>query len=129
MMASKGNGKDWGELGTIRNSHIAMSNSTRGIIGSGYGPAPGYPTQYTTESSTIASGGNTVNFGEIFSGRYSASGASQTRGLVAGGTMPGGNYKNIIEYVTFSTEGNGIDFGDLTRPCYGVTGLSDSHGG
>jgi len=129
MMASKGNGKDWGELGTIRNSHIAMSNSTRGIIGTGYGPAPAYPTQFTTESSTISTGGNTVNFGEIFSGRYGASGASQTRGLVAGGTVPGGNYKNIIEYVTISTEGNGIDFGDLTRPCYGVTGLSDSHGG
>ena len=129
MMASKGNGKDWGELGTERNSHIAMSNSTRGIIGSGYGPAPAYPTQSTTESSTIASGGNTVNFGEIFSGRYGASGASQTRGLVAGGAMPGGDYKNIIEYVTISTEGNGIDFGDLTRNVYGVTGLSDSHGG
>ena len=129
MMASKGNGKDWGELGTVRNSHIAMSNSTRGIIGTGYGPAPAYPTQFTTESSTISTGGNTVNFGEIFSGRYGASGASQTRGLVAGGTVPGGNYKNIIEYVTISTEGNGLDFGDLTRPCYGVTGLSDSHGG
>ena len=128
MMASKGNGKDWGELGTIRNSHIAMSNSTRGIIGGGYGPAPGYPTQYTTESSTIASGGNTVNFGEMFFGRYSASGASQTRGLIAGGTKPS-VYFNVIEYVTISTEGNSIDFGDLTRPCYGVTGLSDSHGG
>ena len=131
MMASKGNGKDWGELGTERNSHIAMSNSTRGIIGGGYGPAPGYPTQFTTESSTIASGGNTVNFGEMFFGRYSASGASQTRGLIAGGTNPSlsPTMQNVIEYVTISTEGNGIDFGDLTRPCYGVTGLSDSHGG
>ena len=129
MMASKGNGKDWGELGTIRNSHIAMSNSTRGIIGSGYGPAPSYPTQFTTESSTIASGGNTVNFGEIFVGRYSASGASQTRGLIAGGTIPGTTYLNTIEFVTMSNEGDAIDFGDLTRPCYGVTGLSDSHGG
>ena len=129
MMASKGNGKDWGELGTIRNSHIAMSNSTRGIIGSGYGPAPAYPTQFTTESSTISSGGNTVNFGEIFVGRYSASGASQTRGLIAGGSKPGSVFLNTIEYVTISNDGNGIDFGDLTRNVYGVTGLSDSHGG
>ena len=129
IMASKGNGKHWGELGTIRNSHIAMSNSTRGIIGSGYGPAPAYPTQFTTESSTIASGGNTVNFGEIFVGRYNASGASQTRGLIAGGSKPGSVFLNTIEYVTISNEGNGIDFGDLTRPCYGVTGLSDCHGG
>ena len=125
MMASKGNATDWGDMISRRTSLVSFSNSTRGINGAGMDPAR-IPT---LESITIASGGNGVYFGDVYSGAYNASGSSQTRGLIAGGTIPGTTYLNTIEFVTMSNEGDAIDFGDLTRPCYGVTGLSDSHGG
>ena len=125
MMASKGNATDWGDMISRRTSLVSFSNSTRGINGAGMDPAR-IPT---LESITIASGGNGVHFGDVYSGAYNASGSSQTRGLIAGGTIPGTTYLNTIEFVTMSNEGDAIDFGDLTRPCYGVTGLSDSHGG
>ena len=131
MMASKGNdiSSYWGDMQERRNSHIAMSNTTRGIIADGYGPSPAYARIPTIESSTITSGGNTVHFGDVYSGAYNASGASQTRGLIAGGTIPGGTYLNTIEFVEIASAGDATDFGDLSRPCYGVTGFSDSHGG
>ena len=108
-----------------RSSQVSFSNSTRGINGQGLNPAR-IPT---LESITIASGGNGVYFGDVYSGAYGASGASQTRGLIGGGTIPGTTYLNTIEYVTISTLGTAEDFGELSRPCYGTTGLSDSHGG
>ena len=125
MMASKGNAVDYGDMTAARSSQVSFSNSTRGINGQGLNPAR-IPT---LESITIASGGNGVYFGDVYSGAYGASGASQTRGLIGGGTIPGTTYLNTIEYVTISTLGTAEDFGELSRPCYGTTGLSDSHGG
>ena len=127
MMASKGNATDWGDMRILRESHAALANSTRGLISNGSDDTN--VRVKTIESITIASGGNTIDFGGIYAGAYNASGASQTRGLVAGGTIPGTTYLNNIEYMTISTAGDAIDFGDLSRHCYGVTGLSDSHGG
>ena len=125
MMASKGNATDWGDMISRRTSLVSFSNSTRGINGAGMAPAR-IPT---LESITIASGGNGVYFGDVYTGAYNASGASQTRGLIAGGTIPGTTYLNTIEFVEIASTGDAIAFGDLSRPCYGVTGLSDSHGG
>ena len=127
IMASKGNATDWGDMRILRESHAALANSTRGLISNGSDDTN--VRVKTIESITIASGGNTIDFGGIYAGAYNASGASQTRGLVAGGTIPGTTYLNNIEYMTISTAGDAMDFGDLSRPCYGVTGLSDSHGG
>ena len=127
-MASKGNGTHWGAMRVLSESHAALANSTRGLISNGSDDTN--IRVKTIESITIASGGNTVDFGGIYAGAYNATGASQTRGLVAGGTRPSPTvYLNNIEYMTISTAGDAIDFGDLTRPWYGVTGLSDSHGG
>ena len=127
IMASKGNATDWGDMRILRESHAALANSTRGLISNGSDDTN--VRVKTIESITIASGGNTIDFGGIYAGAYNASGASQTRGLVAGGTIPGTTYLNTIEYVTISTLGTAEDFGELSRPCYGTTGLSDSHGG
>ena len=125
LMASKGNAVDFGDMTQIRTSLVSFSNSTRGINGAGMTPV----RVPTLESITITSGGNGVYFGDVYSGAYGASGASQTRGLIGGGTLPGTTYLNTIEYVEIAATGNAQDFGDLTRRCYGVTGLSDSHGG
>ena len=127
MMASKGNATDWGDMRILRESHASFANSTRGMMGGGSDDTN--IRVNVIESITIASGGNTIDFGGMYTGAYNASGASQTRGLIAGGTIPGTTYLNYIDYVTMSTAGDAIDFGDLSRPCYGHTGLSDSHGG
>ena len=127
MMASKGNGTDWGDMRVLRESHASFANSTRGMMGGGSDDTN--VRVNVIESITIASGGNTIDFGGMYTGAYNASGASQTRGLIAGGTLPGTTYLNYIDYVTMSTAGDAMDFGDLSRPCYGHTGLSDSHGG
>ena len=98
MMASKGNATDWGDMRILRESHAALANSTRGLISNGSDDSN--VRVKTIESITIASGGNTIDFGGIYAGAYNASGASQTRGLVAGGTIPGTTYLNNIEYMT-----------------------------
>ena len=125
IMASKGNAVGFGDMIAIRTSQVSFSNSTKGINGAGMTPV----RVPTLESINIASGGNGVYFGDVYSGAYGASGASQTRGIIAGGSIPGTTYLNTMEYITIASAGDAQDFGDLSRRCYGTTGLSDSHGG
>ena len=91
-----------------------VSNSTRGLIGGGQAVAPGPAspgTMYTDITYiTIASTGDSVNFGDLNGGGSDQSAcANSTRGIYAGGS-PG---HNIIDYVTINTLGNASDFGDL----------------
>ena len=77
---------------------------------------------------TIASTGDTTDFGDLFYAVANAGGTSNgTRGVFGGGA--GAAYTNIIQFITISTLGAAADFGDLTftRIPYGAT--SDSHGG
>ena len=77
---------------------------------------------------TIASTGNTTDYGDLFYAAGNVGGTSNgTRGIFGGGA--GASYINIIQYVTITHTGNAADFGDLTftRIPYGAT--SDSHGG
>ena len=91
-----------------------VANSTRGLIGGGQSVAPGPATpgtQYTDITYiTIASTGDTEDFGDLVGGGSDQSAcANSTRGIYAGGS-PG---HNIIDYVTINTLGNAADFGDL----------------
>ena len=83
------------------------------------------------ESLIIASGGNAIEFGDCYAGGYVSGGASQTRGIIAGGIEPSSPDAklNTIQYITIASSGNATDFGDLTRPCYDPAGFTDSHGG
>ena len=77
---------------------------------------------------TIATTGNTTDYGDLFYAMGNAGGTSNgTRGVFGGGA--GAAYTNIIQYITIATTGDAADFGDLTftRIPYGAT--SDSHGG
>ena len=78
---------------------------------------------------TIATTGNSTDFGNLTEGRSSTGQASsETRGLFAGGkyTNGGGSVRNTIDYITIATTGNGTDFGDLTQARSALAGLSDT---
>ena len=73
--------------------------------------APGLTTQ--NDFITIATTGNSQDFGNQRAARYSKGGfASSTRGFDAGGSTP--SFETDIEYVTISSQGGGNDFGDLS---------------
>ena len=66
---------------------------------------------------TIASTGNSIEFGEnIYGGGYQAGCSNSVRGVIAGGyQFPGSFLANQKSYITMATEGNAIEFGDLTN--------------
>jgi len=113
---SKGNTTNFGYLnsGARVNRPGTFSNSTRGNIGGGERAATTYPLTNVIYYITIATTGNASDFGDLISAGYVLSGtASSTRGVFAGGTVPGGK-TNVIQYVTIASTGNALDFGDLT---------------
>ena len=60
---------------------------------------------------TIATTGNSSDFGDLTAGRGNFTGLSSgTRGVFAGGSNPA---NNIMDYVTIASAGNAIDFGDM----------------
>jgi hypothetical protein len=82
---------------------------------------------------TMATTGNSQNFGDLDTLRNSAKGgtSSSTRGVFAGGLGdPAPATVNNMEYITIATIGNGIDFGDLQQ-AKRITnsGVSNGHGG
>jgi hypothetical protein len=110
---STGNAFDFGDLYANVYYPGGVSNRTRGICAGGYqAPSPaGFKNNIGYI--TIASKGDTQDFGDLITAKnsYSTFG-SPTRGCFAGGASP--SKLNTIEYVTIATTGNGQDFGDLT---------------
>jgi len=103
----------------------SCSNGVRGIFAGGTTPTNTNSIQYVT----IASTGNSQDFGDLTQIREHISGTSNSiRGIFAGGVTP--TYQNTIDYVTISSTGNAQDFGDVSRVNLAYTGAtSDSHGG
>ena len=84
-----------------------MSNAIRGVFAGRTTPSE------SIEYITLASEGNSIDFGDLTGSRDRASGlSSSTRGLIAGGRVP--SAINIIDYIEIMTLGNALDFGDLT---------------
>lgn len=132
IIASKGNAVRFGDLTRhIIPNDSAVSNSTRGIVGSGpqyTGPSAFNYQQKTSDYITLASEGNAITFGELLS--LGGAGANtETRGLFGGGYLTPSAKTNIIQYVTMSSTGNALDFGDLAKISAYNAGCSDSHGG
>ena len=74
---------------------------------------------------TIATTGNSADFGDITQARFAGTGCgSATRGIIAGGQTP--TYVNTIDYVTIASTGNATDFGDLTATLSFLGGASNS---
>ena len=106
-IATTGNALDFGDLSSGRPYVDAVSSSTRGVFGGGYG-------NNTMDYITISSTGNAADFGDSTSARRDYAGCSNsTRGLFGGGQGT-----NIIDYITISSIGNAVDFGDLQSVRY-----------
>ena len=121
-IASVGDAFDFGNLSTSNRAYIgATSSSTRGIFGGGYQAAPlAAQTVNIIDYIEIPTLGNAIDFGDLFTGRYSAGALSNgVRAVWGGGNTPN---KSIIDFVNIADRGNAVRFGDLTaarRNCSG----------
>jgi hypothetical protein len=130
---STGNSVDFGDLAQggvngARTLEGTFSNSIRGVLHGGTGPS-GYEAN-CIQYITIATTGNSLDFGDLVNYKNRSAGAcNATRGLCAGGNPT--SQRNSIDFVTISTLGNSQDFGDFTvsKHSYYDGGCSNAHGG
>ena len=106
------------------------SSPTRGIIAGGY--AGTYPSGGNTnqmEFLTIATTGNSVDFGDLTKSKQMSKGAATSvRGLFTFGySSP--NPVDTVDSVIFSSLGNATHFADLTFQTGSGMSLSNAHGG
>ena len=96
----------------------------RGVIAGGITPSDLNTMGYIT----IATTGNTTDFGDLVADRLGAAAmASSTRGIFAGGAdAPSDNDTSVIQYVTISSQGGSSDFGDLRQVRAYVGGASNN---
>ena len=83
----------------------------------------------TIDYVTIASAGNTSNFGDLLVRKYNDAGlSSPTRGVMGGGwDAPAAT--DAIDYITIASTGDAADFGDLYLAQGIGGGGSNGHGG
>ena len=127
-VASLGNAVDFGDTTQKRMQLCAVNNNTRGIFFSVWDPSGSGPSHKGhIDYITIATAGNSADFGELSVNRPEAAGfSSPTRGICAGGypAADGTTMSNVIDYITIATTGNASDFGDLTQARQAVSGAS-----
>ena len=123
-IATLGSVSDFGTAGLNRGG-VGFNNPTRGVFAGGYNPGICNVVSYIT----IATTGNTADFGDLTrTVRSAAAAASPTRGVVMGGKEPGNSA--TIDYLQIMTQGNAVDFGDLVNNARGnIAGASNAHGG
>ena len=134
-IATTGSTQEFGGLHEIFFGGSGLSSSTRGLIGGGYNPGSPQASNSSInviQALTIATLGNTVNFGDLIinqESRYNVGSCTDcVRGIFAGGTHSGG-VTNVIGAVNLASEGNAIKFGDLTANKRFYGGTSNGHGG
>ena len=116
-LITKGDAVDFGDLvGWVQGSYdrgnmlAAFASDTRAVAAGG-----GSNTLNKIGYVTIATTGDTTDFGDLTTGTARCSGLSSvTRGLVCAGRTSGG-VVNTIQYVTIASTGNASDFGDVTQ--------------
>ena len=114
-----GDALDFGDLSEGGNhGNPAMQSPTRGIFCGGYGsfsPDVNSPYAYNRmQLITIASKGNTSDFGDLaMGGARGGAGGNSVRGVYAGGIVDS-QINKLIEFVTIASTGNATVFGELT---------------
>jgi len=103
---SPADASNFGDLSPSRASPAACSNGLRACIGGGA------PQTNDIQYVTVASTGNSTEFGDLTQGRSGIDSISGgTRGVWAQGQSP---HFDVIDYVVIATTGNATDFGDTT---------------
>ena len=130
-MMSTGNSTDFGDMTAARFTCGSGSNATRGIIAGGYQPSPSAGVTNTCEFLTIATTGNTTDFGDLTEARYGNTGgcSSATRLVQVGGHRNPSPGTDTMDSLEFATTGNAVDFGNLATAQSGGTSTSNGHGG
>ena len=129
---STGNAFDFGDLIHNTNPHQrGTSNQIRSVYGGGYIVGGSNEWQNHIGYITIASKGNSADFGSfVHPGRRQYSGSNGTRGIFGGhrGANPGspGVGTNHIEYVNIASFGTAEDFGDTSRIAINTSGSMTS---
>ena len=127
-IATESNTTTFGNMTAVGGMVSACSNNTRGIFFSVWDPSGSGPSHKGhIDYITIATAGNSADFGELTVNRPEAAGfSSPTRGICAGGypAADGTTMSNVIDYITIATTGNATDFGDLTQARQAVSGAS-----
>jgi len=128
---STGNGIDFGNLlGSYTWFGSAVGSRTRGIWMGHQTPASPYGAVNTIEYVTIASTGNSQDFGDMVTasiGGCTSGASNSTRGLQAGGDTTGsGSITNAIQYITMASTGDSVNFGDLSSAKYAISNLASS---
>ena len=119
---STGTWKDFGDLiiaGAISTGKLThgsgISSPTRGMWGGGshYAPAGSAVVVDNIDYITIATTGDSQDFGNLSRARKAVAGcANSTRGIWSGGYTP--TYVSRMDYVTLATLGTAAEFGDST---------------
>jgi len=128
-IATTGNAQDFGDLIVSRGTHVqTAANSTRGIFAGGNGPSPNQPSNNEIQFVTIATLGNSTEFGDLTrSTAETNAGASDPTRAIFMGNGPGAG--DTIDYVAIATQGNAVDFGNLSANRTHNCGCSNAHGG
>ena len=127
-IASTGDGIDFGNLSTANRAYMGgTSSSTRGIFGGGYQASPlSAGTVDIIDYIEMSTKGNALDFGNLFTGRYSTGAVSNgVRAVWAGGNPTPD--KSIIDFVNIAAKGNAVFFGDLTYARRNAAGGSFSN--
>ena len=110
----------------IGDTAIRGAGSGRMLLMGGFGNAPSATYKTQIQRLTIASTGNSIDFGDMSVARYvPGTCASSTRGIAAGGENPSPG-TDTIDYITISSSGGANDFGNLRTVTTFQVGLSDS---
>ena len=122
------NGNEWRQFTYISDIQNSPGSRGRGVFFGGSERDPSTVDLSSMEYITIASLGNTINFGDLTNDpRDPAAFSSSVRGFAAGGDPPpDSSVTDKIEYFTIASEGNAIDFGNLTDDRRSCSGNSSS---
>ena len=133
-IATTGNSSSFGTILSSKEAWYLASacSNTRGLFAGG-STTTGYAgASNNINYITIATTGNSANFGDLTVRRWQLAGTSSgTRAIFAGGAIhTNGAATNVIDFVTIASTGNASDFGDLIfgSPTQ-MAGTSNCHGG
>jgi len=128
-MASTGNATDFGDTNVSAKEvyGLGKGSTTRGVFGAAGSDAGSSGPTNAMSYITIASAGNSLDFGNLSVARIrGAAGNNSTRIVFSGGQVGNEVASNVMDYITIASTGNATDFGDTTETRMNLGGASSS---